>query len=461
MKIKEFLIKNKEISQLVYGIILIVLIPLLIAYNTLIIVKNYNKNIDVSLQRQALSVSRTISSLLRNDLSNKEKLQENIGLIKLKNTDVEEISVLEPAGDNFKIVVSSNKEDLNKIYEFYYYKLAWTQPENDALATDSLRLSTDPEQKETFQNINKEDRFWLVAMPMRDFAGDKKFLLSIKLSSKIVDDLTKQNRNTSLYFLVGTVIIVILFLSVAVRLWDYAILYKKIKEVDQMKDEFVSMASHELRTPITGINGYISMMLDESFGQINEKLKESLLLVKNSASRLAVLVEDLLNVSRIEQGRIQMEIKPTDPVKVIEETIREFSPQAMQKNIQLIFIAKNLPMINVDEDRFKQVLINLIGNAVKYTEKGSVELMAEEKDSGKILEFTVKDTGIGMSAQERQRLFEKFYRIQNKKTKNISGTGLGLWITKKIIELMGGKLHIDSIEGVGTQATFSFPVAKQ
>jgi len=461
MKIKEFLIKNKEISQLVYGIILIVLIPLLIAYNTLIIVKNYNKNIDVSLQRQALSVSRTISSLLRNDLSNKEKLQENIGLIKLKNTDVEEISVLEPAGDNFKIVVSSNKEDLNKIYEFYYYKLAWTQPENDALATDSLRLSTDPEQKETFQNINKEDRFWLVAMPMRDSAGDKKFLLSIKLSSKIVDDLTKQNRNTSLYFLVGTVIIVILFLSVAVRLWDYAILYKKIKEVDQMKDEFVSMASHELRTPITGINGYISMMLDESFGQINEKLKESLLLVKNSASRLAVLVEDLLNVSRIEQGRIQMEIKPTDPVKVIEETIREFSPQAMQKNIQLIFIAKNLPMINVDEDRFKQVLINLIGNAVKYTEKGSVELMAEEKDGGKILEFTVKDTGIGMSAQERQRLFEKFYRIQNKKTKNISGTGLGLWITKKIIELMGGKLHIDSIEGVGTQATFSFPVAKQ
>lgn len=444
---------------MVYGVILIVLIPVLIAYNTLIIVNNYNKNIDVSLQRQALSAGRSISALIKSDLSDGGNLQEKIELLKLKNTDIEELSILEPADDDFKIIASSNKDDIGKIYDFYYYKMAWSQPDNDALATDSLRLSSNIKENESLINNGKEDRFWLVAMPMSNMEGEKKALLSIKLSSKIVDDLTRHNRNISLYFLIGTIIIIILFLSVAVRLWDYAILYKKIKEVDQMKDEFVSMASHELRTPITSINGYVSMILDESFGKINEKLKESLSIVKDSSIRLSVLIDDLLNVSRIEQGRINVDLKPVDPAKAIEETIRELSPLALKKNLQLIFIAKSLPLIKVDEDRFKQVLINLIGNAIKYTEKGSVELTTEEKNNGKILEFTVKDTGIGMSPQERERLFEKFYRINNNKTKNISGTGLGLWITKKIIELMGGKLSIDSIEDMGTQATFFFAVA--
>ncbi|MBU1063068.1 ATP-binding protein, partial [Patescibacteria group bacterium] len=111
---------------------------------------------------------------------------------------------------------------------------------------------------------------------------------------------------------------------------------------------------------------------------------------------------------------------------------------------------------NVDLEKFRQVLINLIGNAIKYTIKGGVEIFVEKKD--KLLEIRIKDTGVGMSAEERQQLFEKFYRVKNETTKNIIGTGLGLWITKRIVELMKGTIVIDSIKDTGTQATINFPI---
>ncbi len=145
---------------------------------------------------------------------------------------------------------------------------------------------------------------------------------------------------------------------------------------------------------------------------------------------------------------------------IIGDTVAELKLQADEKNLNLIYTphTDKLPLINVDEDRFRQVLINLIGNAIKYTKEGSIEVITEEK--AKTLEIKVKDTGMGMSAEERKRLFEKFYRVRSKETQKITGTGLGLWITKQIIELMRGTITVDSIENVGTQATLRFPVVK-
>jgi len=285
----------------------------------------------------------------------------------------------------------------------------------------------------------------------------------MKLSSQIVDDLTGYNRNASIFLLIITILIVILFLAAAVRLWDYALLYKKIKEVDQMKDEFISIASHELRTPVTGIRGYVSMILDGTFGKVTGKMEESLKMVEGAATRLASLVEDLLNVSRIEQGRLEVKTTAQDANHIIKEITAELSIQAEQKKLGLKYTphTEQFPLINIDSDRFKQILINLIGNAIKYTEKGQVDITTAEKDNGKFLEIKIKDTGIGMSAQDRGRLFQKFYRVQTEKTKGITGTGLGLWITKQIIELMKGTIMIDSMEGVGTQVTLQFPIAKK
>lgn len=455
MKFKEFFVKNKETAQLVYGIVLIIIIPVLIAVNTILIINRYNRSIDTILQRQALSFGRGVYALLKDNLSDQQIIQTKIKELKQKNVEIEDLIILKPQNDEFKIIASVNDENLNKIVSFYFYNVAWKQLDNDGLATNSLDLASSPDNKLLY-NIGKEDRFWMVALPMSDKTGAKQALLSIKLSSKIVNELTAYNRNVSIFLLILTVLIIVLFLAISVRLWDYAILYKKIKEVDQMKDEFISMASHELRTPIVGIKGYISMVLDGSFGEVNGEVKENLLLVKSATTRLADLVEDLLDVSKIEQSRLKINLQMTDVSAVIIEIIKELKIQADQKQLIINYspIENKQFLINVDQEKLKQALINLIGNAIKYTVKGKVEIFVEQKN--KLLEIRIKDTGIGMSAEEQKRLFEKFYRIKNKTTQDIIGTGLGLWITKKIVELMGGTIIINSIKDTGTQVTLSF-----
>ncbi len=462
-RLREFFIKNREILQLIYGIILIILIPLLIAFNTLFIINRYNKNLDVSLQRHALTIGRSIYTLLQEDLNDANKIQEKIKTLAEKNNDFLDLSLLIPQEENFIVAASSNNKKIGETLASYYYKLAWMQPDGDGLAQDSTKLAATAENEKLLENLTpEENRFWIVAMPMKDSANQKNSLLTMQISSKIVDNLTNYNRNSSIFLLVLTILIAILFLSIAVRLWDYALLYKKIKEIEQMKDEFISMASHELRTPITAIRGYNSMILEGSFGKINKDVRQNLEIVQGASTRLAELIEDLLNVSRIEQGRLKMDLAPQDISGVIRDIITELKVQSDAKNLKIKYSPnlKPFPKINADSDRLKQVLINLIGNAIKYTEKGSVEITAEAKNKEKTLEIRIKDTGIGMSAKSRERLFEKFYRVQNEKTRNITGTGLGLWITKQIIELMRGSIMVDSIENVGTQITLSFPIVK-
>jgi len=458
--LKNFFEKNRETLQLAYGIILIILIPLLIAFNTVFIIKKYNKSLDVALQRQALTVGRSIYALIQDDLADQGVIQQKIKALSEQNTEFADLAILAPVDENFQIIASANQQDIGKELDFLYYNIAWKQPDNDGLATDSLLLASTAGGEELVKGFAPEERFWLVAMPMSNAAGEKQALLTMKLSSKIVDELTHYNRNASIILLTITVLIIILFLAIAVRLWDYALLYRKIKEVDQMKDEFISIASHELRTPVTGIKGYISMVLDGTFGEISDKLRETMKMVQGSSDRLAHLVEDLLNVSRIEQKRIKMEKKNIDVSQIIKDTVAELKIQADEKKLSLQYKLHrdHLPLIRVDSERFKQVLINLIGNAIKYTEKGGVEVITEEKDKGKMLEINIKDTGIGMSAKAQQRLFEKFYRVQNEKTADVVGTGLGLWITKKIVEMMRGSIRVSSIENVGTQATLRFPI---
>ncbi|NOQ68279.1 hypothetical protein GQ568_02460 [Patescibacteria group bacterium] len=461
MKLREFFTDNKEMLQLAYGVILVILIPLLIAYNTVFIIGKYNESMDVALQRQALTVGRSIYALIKNDLGNEKIIQEKIKELSDRNSNFQELSILIPENENFKIIASSEKENLGKTLEFYYYQMAWSQPDNDGLATDSLKLATTTEGKEIVGSFSREDRFWLVAMPMKDSSGEKQALLSMKISSKIVDDLTNYNRNASIYLLAVTVLIVILFLSIAIRLWDYALLYRKIKEVDQMKDEFISIASHELRTPLTSIKGYLSLILEGTYGKIeNKKMKEGINRAIDSSKRLEALVEDLLNVSRIEQRRLDVKNEEVELEPIIQEIISQLKIPADEKKLLLEYKEpkEKLPLVLADPERLKQALINLIGNSIKYTEKGSIEVTTKiENDK---LEIKIADTGIGMSAEEQKHLFEKFHRVQNEKTAKIIGTGLGLWITKQIIELMNGKIYLERMKDVGTQITIKLNLAE-
>lgn len=278
----------------------------------------------------------------------------------------------------------------------------------------------------------------------------------------MVDDLTEESRNESLIVLLITVIIIIFFLSITVRLWDYVVLYKKIKEVDQMKDEFISIASHELRTPLTSIKGYTSLIMEGDYGKVeNAGMYQGLERIMTSTQRLEALVEDLLNVSRIEQGRLSVENKDIEIEPIIEEIVSQLSVTAEQKNLKLVYekASEKLPHLSADPERLKQILINLIGNAIKYTETGSVTVNNEIKDNE--LRIKITDTGIGISPEGQKNLFQKFYRVKTDKTESVQGTGLGLWITKQLIELMGGKIFLESIEGKGTQVTIVLNITEK
>ncbi len=232
---------------------------------------------------------------------------------------------------------------------------------------------------------------------------------------------------------------------------------KGLKRLEELKDEFVFIASHELRTPVTAIKGYLSMVLNGEAGTLGDEAKQMLEQVQTANQRLIQLVEDLLQVARNDAGRLKIEVTPTDLATAIDSVTKELLPLANDKQQTIRYDSSKSGIVAADNDRLKEVLINLVGNAIKYTPaKGTIEIFHEQQPG--MLVTHIKDDGIGMSQEEQAKLFEKFYRVKNTKTASISGTGLGLFIVKQIVEKMGGQIWVTSAPEQGS--TFSFSLKK-
>jgi signal transduction histidine kinase len=232
---------------------------------------------------------------------------------------------------------------------------------------------------------------------------------------------------------------------------------EKLRKLDKAKSEFISIASHQLRTPLTVIKGYISMILEGSFGKLKIKQKEALKKVFASGERLIQLVENLLNISRIESGRMQFNYEEVSLEEAIENLLDQLKLKAEKKNIKLLFKKINkIEKIKIDKEKISQVIINLVDNAIKYTEKGKVEISLEKK--AKKIIFCVKDSGIGINKDNLPNLFRKFSREAGVFTVNREGTGLGLYVAKKIIEQHKGEIWAKSKgSGEGSEFCFSLP----
>jgi signal transduction histidine kinase len=237
----------------------------------------------------------------------------------------------------------------------------------------------------------------------------------------------------------------------------------KLYEGDQMKSEFVSIASHELLTPISAIEGYLSMILEENIGKVDEQARDYLGKVYTSAKRLSLLIKDLLSVSRIEAGRLNINTQSLDITKMINDTVDQLKFIAQEKALvmKVELPATPLPPVWADPDRTIQVLVNLVSNAIKYTPTGTVRITATlVHHPSPCVKVSVIDTGLGMSKEQQSHLFEKFYRVDSPDTTGIIGTGLGLYITKSILERMGGSIAIQSTLGQGTTFSFTLPLFK-
>ena len=459
INIKQNILALKKYWQIVYAGLLIVLIPLAIIANTVWITNSFRSNINIQLQRQALSLAEVFNGALQDDLDDIEKLQISLTRVAALNPDIKVADILVPEGENFKVVASLNPNKVGTITPLLINVIAWHQEQAIANLTNAAILTQDdPLATRTFENL--QERFWSVTIPLLDSQGQKKVLLNLNMSLNIVDGLVRQTLIRSYLILSLAVVIVMLLLAANTRLFQYAVLAKKLKEVEQLKDEFIAMASHELRTPITSLRGYLSMMNDGDLGDISDMAQDKVKMMLGSADRLSDLVEDLLNVSRIEQGRLTINYEIAELEPIIAGVMAELQVQADDKNLQFTYEkpSEPLPKILVDSNRLKQILVNIIGNSIKYTPKGSVTITSIYLPDEKLVEIKCADTGLGMTQKQRERLFTKFYRVKTKDTEHIKGTGLGLWITKQLIELMGGEILVDSIKDVGTQMAINFPV---
>ena len=233
----------------------------------------------------------------------------------------------------------------------------------------------------------------------------------------------------------------------------------KLRELDQMKSEFLSLATHQIRSPLTAIKGYSSMMLDGDYGEFPVKAKGAVRTIMTSSQNLINIVGEFLDISRIEQGKMAYNKEIFDIGELVKETLDEIMPNIKKAGLEIeTKIPENFSAkTNLDKGKTKQIISNLIDNAIKYTPKGGIGISLENHGHKTIVK--IKDTGIGIEEKDLDKLFTKFTRTKDAFKTNVFGTGLGLYVAKKMMEAQGGNIHVES-EGLGKGSTFIIEIPR-
>jgi PAS domain S-box-containing protein len=231
----------------------------------------------------------------------------------------------------------------------------------------------------------------------------------------------------------------------------------RLQDLDRLKSVFLASMSHELRTPLNSIIGFTSLIIDGMVGEINEEQRKQLTIVKSSSNHLLSMINDILDIAKIEAGKVELSLEEFGLENEITEVIELFSPIADLKGIEILRDTTEGITLFSDKRRLKQVLINLISNAVKFTDRGSVKLIARVMGDD-TLEVKVVDTGIGITAEDISKLFAPFQQVDSALTKKHEGTGLGLHLSKNLVKLLGGEISVKSEYGTGSEFTFNIPL---
>ncbi len=236
---------------------------------------------------------------------------------------------------------------------------------------------------------------------------------------------------------------------------------ESLRHVDRLKDEFLANTSHELRTPLNGIIGLAESLMDGAAGRLPERVAADLAMIVAAGQRLAHLVNDILDFSRLKHQQLDLQFKTVDLQAMTNVVLALCKPLASGKPIRLVNeIGNNIPVVTADENRVQQIMYNLVGNAIKFTEAGQVTVSAEVSPDEKTVSVAVADTGIGIPADKLGRIFESFEQGDGSTAREYGGTGLGLSITRRLVELHGGTIQVSSTVGQGSRFTFSLPVGQ-
>ncbi len=235
--------------------------------------------------------------------------------------------------------------------------------------------------------------------------------------------------------------------------------YEELKKLDEAKSEFIAMASHQLRTPLTIIKGFTSMLLEGDYGKLSKKVEKPIKSTFDSNERLVGIVDDLLDISKVDLGRLEIRPEETDLVELVSGVVKELKPRAKEKGLKFAFNKpEKLNKMKLDKLKVRQVIFNIIDNAIKYTDEGRVEVGIKEE--GLNIVITVKDTGEGLTKEEEKMIFESFTRGQAGIDKWVQGAGLGSYLAKKYVEFHNGRVWAFS-RGKGEGSTFCIEFPKK
>lgn len=233
---------------------------------------------------------------------------------------------------------------------------------------------------------------------------------------------------------------------------------KQLKKLDKIKSNFLNITTHELRTPISAIKGYIQMILKQKLGEINEEQKKSLEIALRNANRLDHLIQDILDISRLDSGRMRFIPEQTNIKTMIKEIVETMQALADKKHIKInTMLEENLPDLTIDGERIQQVIINLLNNAIKFSQDSSNVNINVRKEQEDIL-FKVQDFGRGIPEDQKENIFEAFYQVKSNDDKKLGGVGLGLAISRGIILAHGGRIWVESTLDKGSKFSFTLPL---
>jgi nitrogen-specific signal transduction histidine kinase/GGDEF domain-containing protein len=238
---------------------------------------------------------------------------------------------------------------------------------------------------------------------------------------------------------------------------------EELRKIDAMKSEFVSVASHELRTPLASIKNAVQLILNGKTGEINETQAKFLSMAERNINRLTNILNNLLDLSRIESGKVPMKFEELDLRAPVEFILASFKAQAEEKSIHVrMDFPQEIPSVYADREKLEQILTNLIGNAIKFTpEGGEISIFAKPyPEDGNMLALSVSDTGVGIAKDQLDKIFDKFHQVEGSLHRSMSGTGLGLAITKGLVEAHQGKIWAESEVGQGSTFTFTLPISE-
>jgi signal transduction histidine kinase len=367
-----------------------------------------------------------------------ERLQEEIFNLKSDNPDITAFRIAHDEGRDIRIVASLSDAEIGSLaVDADAYRYAYTNPDETFIlpyAKGGIRYW------QSYKLVEKE--------------GFPTHYLYIETSLEHIDTLFAARIMSAYYWLIVLLVIIIYLLIRHVRLIDYAYLYRETKKANEMKDLFTNMIAHELRAPLTAMRGYASMIRER--GTIDDTTRKNAIEIENASGRLVTIVSDLLDIARLQSGKMHIEKTTVHLTGLIHSVVEALKPSADEKNITLkVDDAHRSVEVSADEKRLFQVFTNILSNAIKYTNDGSITISIAEIHER--VEVRVKDTGMGISSENQKKMFAPFFRVEGDETASITGTGLGMWVTKQLVELMDGSIGIESIKGIGTHVVVTLP----